>query len=263
VDAVNSASVSPKRLNPSPQGFDVERLINGSAQETVFFPGCALWQQAADLSNDVYAWLVDSGFCFELFKGCCGLPAAFRGEWARYQRQADALLSFLTARGARRLITACPNCFYALREHVRDRNQPIEIVALSDVLVVANARIPAQDGKVFRVHDSCPDNIERVFAKGVRQLARELTIVEAQRKGDESLCCGAGREFSQFSFDKQMAVARARLGAYRTTDVNAVLVVCGTCAFALSSAADSESDLEVFHYLELLFGRRVCWSGSA
>lgn len=232
--------------------------FEGALSHAVFFPGCTLNRLAPELCKAVEVWLERESVTTERFDGCCGLPLLLQGDEERYGKASRGVVRYLEKKGADAVIAACPNCFYSLCRQCQEFGSQVKVVALPRLMVQKGCAIdPEAMGEgIFTIHDSCPDREGHVFARAVRDLARELNVVEMAHHGASAICCGVGAEFADAAFDEQVAQAAWRLEEAQAIEADAVIAACANCVFALTQA---DSGIEIYHYLELVFGELIDW----
>ena len=241
---------------------------------SLFFPGCSLINYGLPLMRAAYNALLENGSVDGISLLCCGKILSFEpdGQEARTAFE-EQLRAALVSAGVKRIVAACPNCVIALRSALAadERTAAIEVAALPVVLGQLGSRIDGEvasrmlnqarrsDGEVkVCVHDSCPDRDAGEFADGVRALIPAELSVETSHTRTRSLCCGsllraAGRPAEADALARRHGAQAAEAGAC------AVVTACMSCAYQLSVACP---EIQVVHYLELLFARRIAWEES-
>lgn len=246
--------------------------------ESVFFPGCSLINYAMPLVSSVYDLLKGAGKIDGISLLCCGKILAFEPN-AQVVRPAfeGQLRDAVAAAGAKRIITACPNCTLAIREAFAedDRVKDVEILPLPVVLAELGYRIDGDTVKsmiadayqeigyfaeendpVLAVHDSCPDRSTGEFAEAIRQLLPEGSYVEMEHNRKRSVCCGslpraAGKE------EQAQRCVQIHCQELMDAKAKAFITACISCTFQLSM---TQYYAPSFYYLELLFKWRINWN---
>jgi Fe-S oxidoreductase len=244
---------------------------------TLFWPGCALATYASELNMAVYAWLRERLLVDGITVRCCGnilRAAATPAEQLLYLQQ---LRQFLLDHQVRTLITACPNCFYALRDlcanppdtlptgsseyemgwrsssnaskqheganrcggALKDGLQPITVRILSDVLLEQGLYLTPKHlgAQTVAIHDSCPDRQQGIVAQSVRALCQDLTIIEMRHNRQHSRCCGLANLMFLKSPESSERLRQQRLREFRDTGAHVLLTYCMSCPQALRSDA--------------------------
>jgi fumarate reductase (CoM/CoB) subunit B len=224
--------------------------------DTCFFPGCSLLTYAPGLTRELYQRLYDYGGCRGLIPDCCGRPLGQIGLSRRSDQALSALAGKIEQIGVRRLVVACPGCYYHLSEIMR--RQGVELLTAYEVLDNKGPR-PNSSGSLT-VHDSCPDRAAGIFAGQVRQALSHCgySLVEMSRTRDEAPCCGSGGQLSHFRPDLKEALVNQRLEEAGETGASILVAACLSCVL---NFADRSSGLQVKHALNLLLGYDEDYTG--
>lgn len=229
-----------------------------NSARTLFWPGCALSSYSRELTEAVFGFLRERDVVDGLSVGCCGNIIRFAADQATCTAYRSNLLFALEAQGIRRIVTACPNCYYSFGETLKDSTS-IELIALSQFLVDEGLRIPREriaPATSVCVHDSCPDRRNGVDACAVRGLLREIEIREMKHNRIHSRCCGLGQlRFVSDPMNSQR-LREERIEEFGATGAGQLVTCCFSCANAFQ---DPATGLTALHYLELLFDIRVDW----
>lgn len=216
--------------------------------DTLFFPGCTLASYSPPLTRAAYHWMAGQGMRLGFSDLCCGKPLASIGLRERKDRLLAYLQRQMRMAGARRLVTACPNCYYQMRGQLGE----MEVISLYELMSAAGVKAGA--GRRLTVHDSCPDRYSESVGRDVRGLLAEHSLVEMEHHGAETICCGSGGIVSMI--DPELCEGRAsmRMQESDRTGAEACVTACMACAHRLAKAAQAGS---VVHVLELLFAQPV------
>ena len=215
--------------------------------DTIFFPGCTLAAYAPELARAAYAWLAEYDGPLGFSEACCGVPLAQIGLAERAAPYAARLASECRRAGARRVVTACPECHYTLQATLPD----LEIVSLYDLMAARHVQVPPAE--VRTVHDSCVDRSGQIGA-AVRRVLDGSRLVEMAHHGATTICCGSGGIVSMADPDLCAERARTRLAEFEQTGARECVTACMACAYRLQRAGRIPG---VVHLLELAFGIRV------
>lgn len=256
--------------------------------ESLFFPGCSFLNSSIELIEEVFQTLRSNQQVDGISLMCCEKPLDYKCDTqelkeAFSQRFREGLIDH----GVKRIIAACPNCFYELRKIVSQdvATSDIKIVELPRVLRDCGYRVPASTVEAispFAIHDACPDRRAGHYAESVRSLFPADLITELEHNRSRSLCCGS---IPRAAGNQELAAKDASM-IYREAskaEAKAIVTSCMSCSRLLAKAkvteenaapADSPSDVEgavpgdwqnavpIFHYLELLFGKRINWKAT-
>ena len=200
--------------------------------ESLFFPGCSFINSSIELMEETFQTLVSDHQIDGITLMCCEKPLDYKdGKQAIKEAFSERLRMSLVRHGVKRIITACPNCFYELRKLVSQdfETENIEIIALPKVLFDCDHLVLASATEVLSpiaIHDACPDRRYGYYAESVRNLFPADLLTELEHNKSRSLCCGS--------------IPRAAGNEERA----------------------AKDDIPIYHYLELLFGTRVDWRAT-
>ena len=174
-------------------------------QEVIYWMGCMgryddNYRKAA---KSFAAAMKSAGVDFGVLKEekCTGDAARRAGNEFLFQMLAEENIELLNGTKAKKLVTTCPHCLRTIWEY-RDMGlrDDLEIVHhstfISQLLESGELKLPAGNGITAVYHDAC--YLSRYqYPAGITEPRKVLDsagvkIIEAGRKKDESLCCGAG-----------------------------------------------------------------------
>ena len=180
MDFSRSDAFSMARHQP---GFD--------SSKTAFLPGCQLSASSPDHVLATYDHLrATQPGGVGLILGCCGAPARWAGDEAKFQETAKALESAWQSLGRPRLITACSSCIKSLRDHLP--HIPVEPL-WPHIDLSKLPTPPSPSSKNFAIHDPCSTRGCGEVEQGARDLLHRLgfTPQELNDPG-QTTCCGYG-----------------------------------------------------------------------
>jgi len=177
----------------------------------------------------------------------------------------------IQASGAKRIVTADPHAFNALR-HDYTGLPPVEHISQVIARGIETGKIkfnPVENGKVYAYHDPCYLGRHN----GVYDAPREvldaipgLKRVEMKRSRDRSFCCGGGglMLFYEPKEEERIGVKRVRLAA--EAGANAIVTACPFCMANLEDAikvAGLDGKMSAIDLAELAEQQMACESGAA
>jgi len=166
---------------------------------------------------------------------CCGHDQLWEGDQETFQSLATINIEKFQASGAKRIVTACPECARTLKidypQFVGDHN--MEVIHITELLAENSLSIPKNAGDALnnRITYQDPCNLGRHL--GVydqpRQVLEDLgfELIEMDRTQKSSLCCGTScwRACGQVSKSIQVE----RLKEAKATGANQLVTACIKC----------------------------------
>lgn len=230
-------------------GIDYGDLEAERGAATCFFPGCTLMTYSPVLTREVFKRLEDECGCRGMLTDCCGKPLSQMGLEQRAAEASRNLIEKLKYLGVKRIVVACPGCYYYLREILGQ--EEIEILTVYEVLDFTE--ITAENAPLCTVHDSCPDRFKGVFSKGVRAALKKsgFSVVEMTANRGDTPCCGSGGQVSHFRPELAEKLIEVRLREAEKSGARVLLAYCLSCVL---NFATRPSGVKVRHVLNLLLG---------
>lgn len=171
---------------------------------------------------------------------CCGNPLRLAGRVAEAERLEARVAEQIRACGARRVVTACPECMTALRGIAARHGGGFEIAHLSTRLAGApalrRATSGAPAGRRVTFQDPCRLGRHAGLYEPPRELLREaggLEVVEMDHARETAICCG-NTAWIHCNAATQ-SLQRARLAEAAATG-GTLVTACPGCFIHLSCA---------------------------
>jgi len=183
------------------------------------------------------------------------------GEETLFMALRDANADAIRASGARRIVTADPHAYNALKHDYKDL-PPVEHISQVIAREVKSGKLklnPVQDeNKVYTYHDPCYlGRHNQVYddPRDVLDAIPGLKRVEMARSRDRSFCCGGGglMLFYEPKEDQRMGVKRVKMAA--EAGANVIVTACPFCMVNIEDAikvAGLESEMTVIDLAELV-----------
>jgi Fe-S oxidoreductase len=184
------------------------------------------------------------------------------GEEMLFQQLRDKNMEAIWATGVKKLVTADPHAYNALK---KDYAGLPEVEHISQVIAQAlsekkiRLKPLIEDGKIFTYHDPCYlgrhnglYDIPRMVIDSIRGLKR----VEMGKKcRDRSFCCGGGGLYLFYEpiEEKRMGQVRVEMAAEAGADI--IITACPFCMINLEDAVKTsglEGKIEVIDLVELV-----------
>jgi len=171
---------------------------------------------------------------------CCGEPMRKLGNEYLYQMLAAENIELIKGYGIKQIVTSCPHCFQTLGNDYRDLGleTPVQhyTVFLDRLLGSGQLKVRAEEFDCT-YHDSCYLGRYNDLFEPPRRLLRAAggSLVEMEKSGLESFCCGAGggRILAEEKLGSRISETRATMAAA----TGAPLLV-SNCPFCLTMFED-------------------------
>jgi heterodisulfide reductase subunit D len=171
---------------------------------------------------------------------CCGHDLLWEGDVANFRKLAELNIAMLQETGAKRIVTACPECARTLKvdyaTYVGDLG--MEVVHISQLLADLEPRTCSGVGRKVTYHDPCRLGRHLGIYDAPRQVieALGLELVEMEHSGKNALCCGTSCWTNCGAINKQIQVDRLREA--QATGAELLVTACAKCQIHFKCALD-------------------------
>ncbi|MEE8469751.1 MAG: (Fe-S)-binding protein [Dehalococcoidia bacterium] len=176
---------------------------------------------------------------------CCGRDLLVQGDRDGFVSMARANTQEFAARAVKKIITNCPECYYALKVDYPKilGTTGIEVVHLTQVIapLVQNGELSL--GRMERrgtYHDPCAlGRCSRVFdePRQIMSALAGLELVEMELSREKALCCGAIPWVHCGAVNRQ--IQEQRLAQAKATGADILVTSCPKCQIHLKCAQKS------------------------
>ena len=158
--------------------------------DTVLFPGCTLPGTRPDKVKKLYHHLLETIPNLGIVLDCCAKPSHDLGREKHFQAMFTEMKEFLTAKGVKKVLVACPNCYKVFSQY----GSPLQVATVYQHLAFRSLPETTDTAQPVTVHDPCSIRNEKDVHAAVRTLLRsnELKIEEMKHHGQKTICCGEG-----------------------------------------------------------------------
>jgi Fe-S oxidoreductase/nitrate reductase gamma subunit len=175
-------------------------------------------------------------------EGCCGDPARRIGNEYLFQTIAEANIEILKGYGVKKILTLCPHCFHTLKNEYPQLGGKFQVIHhtqfLTELLTSGKLKLTKPINKVTTYHDSCYLGRGNQIYKAPRRILHAipgLKLVEMERHGNRSFCCGAGG--GRMWMEEKIGMRINQIRTDQAIEVNAELI--GTaCPYCLTMLGD-------------------------
>jgi Fe-S oxidoreductase len=245
--------------------LDVRVLEPGDpAPEYLYWVGCAssFDERARSAAESTAKLLQRAGVDFAILgprESCTGDPARRIGNEYVFQAFAEQNVATLNEAGVTKIIASCPHCFNTLGNEYADFGGHYEVIHHSELLarLVREGRLARAGGATsddgaatsddgaggpvnVTYHDSCYLARHNDIRAGPRELAAAVgDVVEMERSGKQTFCCGAGGAHMWME-ERAKPINVERVREAVGTGADTLAVACPYCAVMLDDGVQSE-----------------------
>lgn len=239
-----------------------ELQAEGKKAEILFWVGCAgSFDQRAQRVTVAFAKILHAaGVSFAILgqeENCTGDPARRAGNEFTFQMQAQQNIMTLNTYEVKKIVTACPHCFNAIKNEYPALGGKYEVVHHTQFLqqLIDEGRLKLQGGGSFKgkritYHDSCYLGRANGVYEAPRAVLEALDgdLVELKRSRSTGLCCGAGgaQMFKEDEPYREEAANKKRINTERTEEILSVnpQIVAANCPFCITMLQDGIKEKE-------------------
>jgi len=234
-----------------------EGLTTSTSSDTVYFVGCLpyydvlfkkIGAQGVEIARSAVRVLNRLGIepIILANERCCGHDLLWEGDVANFRKLAELNIAMLRETGAKRIVTACPECAQTLKvdyaAHVG--NLGMEVVHISQLLAqkIGEGELLITNHDISRhittYHDPCRLGRFMDVYEEPRQIlsALGLELVEMEHSGKNAWCCGTSCWTNCGAVNKQIQVARLREA--QATGAELLVTACAKCQIHFKCALD-------------------------
>jgi len=220
--------------------------------DTVFFPGCNLPGTRPEVTRQMFRHLQKIIPTIGIVLDCCTKPSHDLGRRAYFDSMFGEMIAYLSGRGVKTVLVACPSCFKIFQDYGRG----IQVRTVYEVIQESGSVEVACTGepKVV-VHDPCALRSEANAHQAIRSLltGMGLTVEEMEHCCMRTVCCGEGGMvgYVKPEFAGSWSGIRAREYGRRQ-----VVTYCAGCAAYLKRA------VPIVHIADLLYRPEAALHGN-
>lgn len=252
--------------------FDVPTVDDNVNFEYLFWVGCAgaFDPDAQNVARSVATILNAAGVSYAILgdqETCTGDPARRAGNEYMFFELASANIETLDNYnvGAKKIVTSCPHCLTALGTEYKQLGGNYQVLHHTQLIteLVGKGKLDMNGGALQHVtfHDPCFLGRHNGIYDDPRTALEQagLTLLEMDRHGSNSFCCGAGG--AQVWKEEEHGVGNSTVNGTRyaeavATGATTVAVGCPFCAVMLNDAKGKhDTQIEVKDVAQIIAER--------
>ncbi len=250
-------------------GLDLKILGEGGSShaDTLFWVGCtgALVDRNVQVTTSLVKVLDAAGVEFGVLGGeeaCCGDPARRVGYEIQFQTIAEQNIENFRNYGIKRIITACPHCYNALKNEYPKFGADFEVVHYTRLIadLIGQGKLNPASGwdQAVTYHDPCylgRYNDEYAAPRQILQAIPGVSIREMERSQSTSLCCGGGGGHMWMEENTGRKINEIRIEDVTSVGAEAVVTSCPYCLQMLEEGIERKqlkSSLRAMDLIEMV-----------
>ena len=248
---IASVQVSPDEYHriftPSPAG----------KAKAVFFPGCNVYTQPEKVLNalDILDLAGEKIAFVPGLEYCCGNAPLGYGVLRDSEALFSALIEKVSEYEPEVLILWCPTCQCQLEKIIKPiLDLPFDFITLTQYLTNRVTLPPFREKMNVKItlHEACKSAFTGLDLVGPRTLLNKidgLELVEMQRHGKETSCCGSGA--ATYFKDAMQSILNERMIEAESTGADLLVDVCHYCHY-LFSVDEDHYPFSTKNYIQIL-----------
>ena len=237
--------------------------------ELAYYAGCTGAYTAQPMVRGDVLVLGAIGDPFTMLKEedevCCGFPLFISGQHEMLKDLTRRLVSAYQEKGVKTLISSCPCCVNIMTREwpiFYGRELPFKIMhmtqfvarALKQGKIIINTELKER----LIYHDPCYLSRGVGITEEPREVLRSIPgveLLEFQRHGVNSRCCGAGGAVRKVYHENAMAIGRLAIDEAVAKKADRLVLSCPACYGKVNEAmVDHERKITIVDIMELLSG---------
>ncbi|MHB1418173.1 MAG: (Fe-S)-binding protein [Bacillota bacterium] len=237
-------------------------------KRVAFFTGCLTNYVYTDIGKAVVNVLTAQGaeVIIPREQHCCGMPFFLSGDLVTAAAMARSHISIFNRMEYDALVTACPTCAGAFKEHYPElleddkeyspmaRKVSNKTYEITEYLIAAGFKLPdAGLSAVVTYHDPCHLGRGCGISSQPREIIKAIPGVRLVEMQFPDRCCGGAGSFSLFHYQLSMDITLKKVADIQGTGAQLVITGCPACRMQITDGLNrSGSPQSVLHTVQLL-----------
>ncbi len=234
------------------EGLDVPTVDETEDYEILYWVGCAasLEPRAQQTARALIGVLHAAGVRFAVLgerESCTGDSARRAGNEYLFYEMAMANIETLNEVNPPRILVTCPHCLHTLGKEYGQFGGHYDVVHHTEYLdeLIRDKRLAPGSSKAPNVtfHDPCYLGRQNDVTDAPRHVLEQVIgapLIEMERSGSKSFCCGAGG--AQFWKEEEPGTARVNLTRYAEAKGTGAATLAVGCPFCMRMLTDAAND---------------------
>lgn len=210
------------------------KAADGKTERVLYYAGC-MTQLTPVISKSVTEVLEKAGIGYGFLDRdggiCCGRPLILAGRDSQAEEMIRRNTELILASGADVLLLSCPICYKVFKEKYNLGNiRAVHYTEYFDELI-RDGRISLKNsGEKIVYHDPC--ELGRgcgIYSQPRSVLKAAGELVEAEKHGDESICCGGSLGSLTLSYEDRTDITRHALENLMYASPERIVTACPLC----------------------------------
>jgi heterodisulfide reductase subunit D len=233
--------------------------------ENIYFAGCIARFQEPGIARAAVDVLKATGIDIAYLGGeenCCGFIQGHDGNTHLLEKMATRNIETLKKAGAKRVIVSCAHCYKALKIDYPSivGSIPFEVVHIAELLAKRidekEIKFKSEIRKKITYHDPCFLGRHSKIYDEPRKVLKNIPgieLVEMERNGRWSYCCGSGAKITSICYPEfAAAIANERLKEGKQA-ADTIVTACTSCFSHMKKEARKEKmELEIYDFSVLV-----------
>ena len=212
-------------------------------EKVLYFQGC-MTNLTPVISRSLTSILKKASVNYEIMDKdgglCCGRPMWMAGRLDQARQMVEKNREIIISSGATILLLSCPICYKIFKE--RYKLEGIEVLHHTDYIerLINEERISiSKDDLKYVYHDPCELGRGCDVYDAPRNIIKAAgNLVEAEKSGRESICCGGSLGSLTLTFDRRRTLTENALRNLTAADPEVIVTACPLCLSTFNRYAD-------------------------
>ena len=240
------SNIDANSLRNSLNNFVTEsnnNVLSTDNEKVLYFQGC-MTNLTPVISRSLTSILKKASVNYEIMDKdgglCCGRPMWMAGRLEQARQMVEKNREIIISSGATILLLSCPICYKIFKE--RYKLEGIEVLHHTEYIerLINEERISiSKDDLKYVYHDPCELGRGCDVYDAPRNIIKAAgNLVEAEKSGRESICCGGSLGSLTLTFDRRRTLTENALRNLTAADPEVIVTACPLCLSTFNRYSD-------------------------